>query len=123
MEESEGEFAVRMNTMPKHVVSTTLHEAEWTNSTIMRGDLATEVAKLKQQYANDILIYASGKLTNSLIKLGLVDELKLWIHPVIVGTGKRLFSDGVEPTSWKLATTTTFSSGSVVLDYRAAGHE
>ncbi|MEU2156063.1 dihydrofolate reductase family protein [Streptomyces sp. NPDC019396] len=119
MEASEGEFAVRMNTLPKHVVSTTLRQAEW-NATVVRGDLATEIAKIKGQYAGDILMYASGDLTNSLIELGLVDELKLWIHPVIVGKGKRLFLDGTPGTSWTLAGTTTFGSGTVVLDLRPA---
>lgn len=117
MEDSEGEFAVRMNTLPKHVVSTTLQEAQW-NATVVSGDLATEVAAIKARYTGDILVYASGDLTNSLIELGLVDELKLWIHPVILGKGKRLFPEGVPTTSWTLANTTTFSSGAVVLDLR-----
>ncbi|MFI5688157.1 dihydrofolate reductase family protein [Streptomyces sp. NPDC051636] len=119
MEDSEGEFAVRMNTLPKYVVSTTLQQAEW-NATVVRGDLATEIAKIKDQCTGDILIYASGDLTNALIELGLVDELKLWIHPVIVGKGKRLFPDGTPGTSWTLASTTNFSSGTVVLDLRPA---
>ncbi|MET9886090.1 dihydrofolate reductase family protein [Streptomyces sp. NPDC006430] len=120
MEESEGEGAVRMNTLPKHVVSTTLREAEW-NATVVRGDLATEIPKIKDQYTGDVLIYASGDLQNSLIELGLVDELKLWIHPVVVGKGKRLFPEGIPSTSWTLASTTTFSTGAVVLDLRPAG--
>ncbi|MER7821951.1 dihydrofolate reductase family protein [Streptomyces sp. NPDC096097] len=120
MEESEGEFAVRMNTLPKHVVSTTLQEAAW-NAVVVRGDLATEIAAIKDQYAGDILIYASGELTNSLIELGLVDELKLWIHPVVVGKGKRLFPEGTSGTSWTLAGTTNFSTGTLVLDLRPVG--
>ncbi|HUR07812.1 MAG TPA: dihydrofolate reductase family protein [Nonomuraea sp.] len=121
MEESEGEFAVRMNTIPKYVVSTTLDAAEWNNTTIVRGDLATEIAKLKEQHTGDILIYASGDLINSLIKLGLLDELKLWLHPVIVGSGKRLFPEGLDATSWRLATTAAFSTGTMILDYRPTG--
>jgi dihydrofolate reductase len=120
MEEAEGEFAVRMNTMPKYVVTGTLEEAEWNNSTIVSGDLAEEVAKIKEQHEKDILIYASSQLTNSLVKLGLVDELKLWVHPVVVGTGRRMFPADVDSSTWRLATTTTFSSGTVVLDYRPA---
>ena len=120
MEASEGEFAVRMNTVPKHIVTATLQETEWAGAQILRGDLATEVAELKEQYTKDILVYGSGELTNSLVGLGLVDELKLWIHPVVVGQGKRLFPDGVAASTWKLATTTTFSTGAVVLDYRPA---
>ncbi|MEW2373724.1 dihydrofolate reductase family protein [Streptomyces sp. NPDC006656] len=119
MEGSEGGFAVRMNTLPKHVVSTSLEAATW-NATVVRGDLATEIAKIKDQYSGDVLIYASGDLTNSLIELGLVDELKLWIHPVILGKGKRLFPEGAPGSSWTLAGTTGFATGSVVLDLRPA---
>ncbi|MFC9294534.1 dihydrofolate reductase family protein [Streptomyces sp. NPDC057011] len=119
MEDSEGEFAVRMNALPKHVVSSTLERARW-NATVVRGDLAAEIPAIRERYAGDVLIYASGDLTNSLIELGLVDELKLWIHPVIVGKGKRLFPEGVPRTSWALAGTTTFSTGAVVLDLRPA---
>ncbi|GHE64380.1 dihydrofolate reductase family protein [Streptomyces capitiformicae] len=84
MEDSEGEFAVRMNSLPKHVVSTTVEQSAW-NATVVRGDLATEVGKLKEHYTKDILVYASGELTNVQIALGLVDELKLWVHPVVLG--------------------------------------
>ncbi|MGK5640187.1 dihydrofolate reductase family protein [Streptomyces sp. URMC 126] len=119
MEESEGEFAVRMNALPKHVVSTTLERPAW-NATVVRGDLAAEVGELKTRYAKDLLVYASGELTNALIALGLVDELKLWVHPVIVGRGKRLFPEGAPATTWTLASTTVFDSGALVLDYRPA---
>jgi dihydrofolate reductase len=121
MEESDGDFAVRMNTIPKFVVSTTLETAEWNNTTIVQGDLVTEIVELKERFTGDILLYASGVLVNSLIKLGLLDELKLWLHPVIVGSGKRLFPEGINPTSWRLATTAAFSSGTMILDYRPTG--
>lgn len=120
MEETEGEFAVRMNTIPKYVVTTTLDKADWNNSTIVTGDLAAEVTKIKERYDKDLLIYASAELTNSLIKEGLIDELKLWVHPVIVGEGKRMFPAGVDASIWRLAGTAAFSSGTVVLDYRPA---
>ncbi len=123
MEESDGDFAVRMNTLPKYVVSTTLETAAWTNTTVVRGDLAAEIFELKARYTGDILIYASGILVNSLIELGLLDELKLWLHPVIVGSGKRLFPAGIDSTSWRLATTAAFSSGTMILDYRPTGRE
>lgn len=113
-------FTARMNSLPKYVVSNTLEKAEWNNSTIVTGDLAEEIAKIKSQHDKDILIYGSADLTNSLIKLGLVDELKLWIHPVIVGTGKRFFPEGLDTSTWKLASTTAFSSGAIILDYRPA---
>ncbi|MEU4208428.1 dihydrofolate reductase family protein [Streptomyces sp. NPDC026206] len=116
----EDGFADRMNAMPKHVVSTTLETAEW-NATLVQGDLAKEVAALKERYEQDILIYGSGALIRSLIAEGLVDELKLWVHPVVVGEGKRLFPEGTPTSKWALAGTTTFSSGAIVLDYRPNG--
>ncbi|MFJ1758258.1 dihydrofolate reductase family protein [Kitasatospora sp. NPDC088134] len=119
MEESEGEFAVRMNTLPKYVPSTTLRpeQATW-NATVVSGDLGTEVAALKERHAGTVLVYGSAELTHSLMELGLLDELKLWIHPVVVGQGKRLFPEGAGAATWTLAATTAFGSGTVVLDYR-----
>jgi dihydrofolate reductase len=93
MEESGGEFAKKMNAMPKYVVSTTLTEATWTNTTILRGaDLAAEVARVKDRYQGDILVAGSAALVHSLTELGLVDEYRLMVHPVVIGTGKRLFA-------------------------------
>ncbi len=117
----EHGFADRMNSMPKHVASTTLETAQW-NATVVRGDLAKESAVLKEQYEQDILIYGSAKLVRSLIAQGLVDELKLWIRPVVVGEGRKLFEGG-ETSTWTLADTTVFSSGALVLDYRPAAAE
>jgi len=93
MEESGGHFAKKMNAMPKYVVSTTLTEATWTNTAILRGaDLAAEVARVKDQYQGDILVAGSATLVHSLTELGLVDEYRLMVHPVVLGTGKRLFA-------------------------------
>ena len=93
MEESGGDFAKKMNAMPKYVVSTTLTEATWTNTTILRGaDLAAEVARVKDKYQGDILVAGSATLVHSLTELGLVDEYRLMVHPVVLGTGKRLFT-------------------------------
>ncbi|MFE9481313.1 dihydrofolate reductase family protein [Streptomyces spororaveus] len=117
MEESEGEFAVRMNSLPKHVVSTTLERADW-NAEVVSGELAIEIREIRDRYTGDVLLYGSGELQSSLVRLGLVDELKLWIHPVVVGRGKRLFPETAPSTSWTLAGTTTFSSGAVLLDLR-----
>ncbi|MFD0276915.1 dihydrofolate reductase family protein [Kitasatospora sp. NPDC127111] len=124
MEESEGEFAVRMNTLPKYVPSTTLRQeqAAW-NATVMTGDLISEIPVLKERHDNNILVYGSGELTRSLIELELLDELKLWIHPIVVGKGKRLFPEGSSSGSWALATTTTFGSGAVVLGYHKADNK
>ncbi|WP_441248390.1 dihydrofolate reductase family protein [Kitasatospora sp. McL0602] len=117
MEDSEGDFAVRMNSLPKHVASTTLERTTW-NASVLRGDLAAEVTALKARYTRDILVYGSGNLLTSLFGLGLVDELKLWVHPVVVGTGKRLFPADGPSGAWTLAATTAFGTGAVVLDYR-----
>ncbi|NAS25763.1 dihydrofolate reductase [Herbidospora sp. NEAU-GS84] len=112
--------AAEMNGLPKYVASTTLRDPEW-NATVIEGDVAEEVAKLRAEEGGDLLIYGSIELLNYLIGHRLVDELKLFLHPVVVGTGKRLFAEGVESTKWKLAGTATFSSGAIVLDYRPAG--
>ncbi len=97
MEESGGDFAKKMNAMPKYVVSTTLTEATWTNTTILRGaDLAAEVSRVKDQHEGDILVAGSAALVHSLTELGLVDEYRLMVHPVVLGAGKRLFT-GVGP--------------------------
>jgi dihydrofolate reductase len=95
MEETEGEFAVKMNTMPKYVVSTTLSDddAAWQNSTVIRGDVPGAVAKLKDEVDGDILIQGSGQLLQTLLDEGLVDELHLMVFPIIVGEGKHLFGD------------------------------
>ncbi len=109
MEETAGEFGKRMNSMPKVVVSTTLTEATWNNTTIISGDVAGEVAKLKGRYAGDVLVPASATLVDTLREHGLVDEYRLMVHPVVLGSGKRLFKDGAAGTILEL------------VDYRKAG--
>jgi dihydrofolate reductase len=122
MEEVEGDFAVRMNAMPKHVASTTLSEPlEWNNSSLIKGDVAEEVAKLKQQEGQDILIYGSAALMRTLMEHELIDDFRLWVHPVVLGEGKRLFPEGIEKTDLKLLDTMTFDSGVVVLALGPAG--
>jgi dihydrofolate reductase len=113
-------FAEKMNSMPKYVVSATLEEAEWNNSTVIKGDVAEEVAKLKQQHAGDILIAGSARLVNSLKDLGLVDEYRLMVFPVVLGSGKRLFEEGSEPTTLKLVDSQTVGEGIVILTYQRA---
>ncbi len=85
------QFGDKMNSMPKYVVSTTLEQADWENSTILRGDLAQEIAELKERYEGDILIAGSATLAQSLTTLGLIDEYRLMVFPVTLGGGKRLF--------------------------------
>lgn len=90
-------WADRLNTLPKYVVSTTLATPRWTNATVLRGDLATDVAGVKEAHEGEILVYASYRLVRSLLDLGLVDELRLVVFPVLLGGGVRLFGDTVEP--------------------------
>jgi dihydrofolate reductase len=112
-------FADFMNNAPKYVVSTTLDEVEWQNSTLLDGDLAEEVTKLKQQPGKDITISGSATLVRSLLRAGLLDELRLMIHPVVVGNGRRLFEDG-DQNSFELADSKTFKTGVVYATYRPA---
>lgn len=119
----ETGFADRMNSLPKYVVSTSLETAEWNNSTIIDGDIAEEVAELKQESGQDILVNGSGELVDLLVEKNLVDEYRLMVHPVIQGIGKRLFEGASEPTTMNLVQTEMFSSGVVVLTYEPATEE
>jgi dihydrofolate reductase len=121
MEETDGEFAVRMNSLPKFVASRTLKEPLPWNGALLRGDLAEEVAKLKKQPGQDILIYGSGELVNELHPHGLIDEYRLMVFPVTLGIGKRLFGDRVGKRDLNLSDATTTSSGVAVLTYQAGG--
>ena len=103
MEEATGDFGKKMNAMPKYVVSKTLQSAEWNNTTVLRGDLADEVAPLKEQYAGDILVAGSAQLVQSLLAADLVDELHLMVFPVFLGRGKRLFADETDSQRFTLA--------------------
>ena len=113
----EQGFADRMNSLPKYVVTDSPGELSWTNSQRIAGaELAARLADFKAQPGQDILIYGSGKLVRSLMAQGLLDVLRLWVHPVVVGVGKRLFADG-ETATLTLLDTERFSSGTVVLSY------
>ena len=116
----ESDYAARMNSIPKLVASTTLRgPLEW-NASLIEGDVAEEVAKLKQQPGRDILMYGSPTLMRTLAKHDLIDEYLVWVHPVVLGSGKRLFSEGFEKTTLKLVDTEPLSSGVVILTYRPA---
>ncbi|WP_203980760.1 dihydrofolate reductase family protein, partial [Planotetraspora silvatica] len=95
-------FADRMNGMPKYVVSTTLGEPGWSNSTVIRGDIAEEVVELKRRSDGDILVNGSGQLVRTLAEHGLVDEYRLMVYPVVLGAGKRLFGDTSHAASLRL---------------------
>ena len=118
--EGTGEFGERMNSMAKYVVSTTLEQANWTNSTIIREDVANEVARLKEQPGENILIAGSADLVRSLMRDDLIDEYRLMIHPVVAGQGKRLFADTSDLTSLRLVDSRTFPTGVIVLTYHRA---
>jgi dihydrofolate reductase len=121
MEETEGEFAVRMNSLPKFVASTTLKEPlEW-NGTLIKGDLAKEVAELKDQPGQDILIYGSSEVFNTLRQNSLIDEYRLMVFPIALGSGKPLFKEGDAKTDLTLTDTRTTDTGVVMLTYRPAG--
>ena len=114
--DKEG-FADRMNSLPKFVVSKTLKEVEWNNSRLIKGNVADEVATLKQQRGQDILVTGSGELVRTLMHHDLIDEYRIMVHPVVLGGGKRLFRDGTEKKVLRLKETRTFSSGVVLLCY------
>ena len=95
-------FAERINSLPKYVVSSTLQRADWTNSTILRGNVVDEITRLKQQPGRDILLAGSAQLVQTLAQQQLVDEYRLMVFPVVVGSGKHLFSEGLPTTSMKI---------------------
>jgi dihydrofolate reductase len=101
----EAGFAEKMNSMPKFVVSTTLENAEWSNTAIIRGDVAAEVAELKARFDGDVLVAGSAQLVRTLLEHDLVDELRLMVFPVVLGAGKRLFRDGADSSAFRLAET------------------
>src|SRR5215469_7500757 len=103
MEEATGEYGKKMNAMPKAVVSTTLTEAAWNNTTIISGNVAEEVSSLKRRYDGDVLVAGSATLVRSLADYSLVDEYRLMVHPVVLGHGKRLFGDGFPLADLELA--------------------
>lgn len=122
-EEAEEEFATTMNRMTKYVASETLDEVEWQNSTLIKGDIAEEVAKLKQQSGKNIQVMGSGDLVQTLMQHDLVDEYQLMIHPVVLGSGKRLFRDASAPTALRLVDTKTTTTGVIILTYQPEDKE
>ena len=115
--EGTGDYGERMNRLPKYVASTTLDTAEW-NASIMKGSVPETVAELKQQSGQDILVFGSGQLVHTLMQSHLIDEYRLMVHPIILGSGKRLFSEGSGQQTLRLVETKPFNSGVVVLTYQ-----
>ncbi len=116
MTDEQG-FADRFNGLPKYVVSTTLQNPEWNNSHVIRGNLAGELGKLKREPGQDIVIHGSGKLANSLMAEGLIDEYRLLVHPVVVGKGQRLFEDGTSLAALDLVDSRPLGNGVILLTY------
>lgn len=116
----EGAFADRMNTMPKVVVSNTLTDPTWNNTTVLSGDIAAGVTALKEQEGGPILVAGSGTLVHLLLDNDLVDELRLMVFPVTIGPGLRVFPDTLRKATWTPGDTVTFPSGVRVDTYRRA---
>jgi dihydrofolate reductase len=117
---TEGEFAERMNSYPKYVASRSLSEPlEWNNSHLLDGDVADGVRKLKEESGRDILMYSSVALMRALMEQDLVDRFLIWVHPLVLGEGARLFADSPR-AELELADTRTLPNGLTVLDYRLA---
>ena len=116
----EGEFADLFNNMPKYVVSSTLRDPEWNNSTVLDGDVVEEVSKLKQESDGNLVVHGSGQLVQTLLENGLVDELRLMVFPVVLGSGKRLFGETSDKTPLRLTDSKTVGEGVTIQVYEAA---
>jgi dihydrofolate reductase len=114
---ASGEWADRLNSLPKYVVSSTLPEPKWTNSTVLRGDVVSEVTRLKQELEGDIVVLASYLLGRTLIEHDLVDELRLFVFPVVLGAGERLFGETSDKKPMRLIGTRTLGGGLAFLTY------
>jgi dihydrofolate reductase len=113
-------FTGMFNDAPKYVVSRTLDRADWANTTILRGAGADEVAPVTDRHS-EVHVVGSGALMQSLLANGLVDRLNIWIFPVLLGTGKRLFGDGIAPTAMRMVESRALASGAIVVTYERAG--
>jgi dihydrofolate reductase len=116
----EGEFADKFNNMPKYVVSSTLQAPEWSNSTVLRGDLVEEVMRLRDDLDGDIVVHGSARLAQGLLEAGLVDELRLMVYPVVLGKGKRLFGETSGPRPLRLTDSRIVGDGIAILVYQPA---
>jgi dihydrofolate reductase len=112
-----GEWADRLNSLPKYVVSSTLVDPAWTNSTVLKGEVVSEVSKLKQELDGEIVVYASRQLVRTLVEHDLVDELRLMVYPVVLGAGERLLGETSDKKSVRLLDTRTVGDGLAYLAY------
>ena len=115
-----GEWADRLNSLPKFVVSSTLEDPKWTNVTVLKGDVVYEVTRLKRDIDGDIVVYASYQLGRTLIEHDLVDEIRLFVFPIVVGAGERLFGETSDSKPMRLVHTRTVGDGLVFLTYQPA---
>jgi dihydrofolate reductase len=113
-------FADKFNSMPKYVVSSTLEDPEWNNSSVLKGDVVEEVSRLKQEQDGDIVVHGSPLLVQTLLEHDLVDELRLMVFPVVLGSGKRLFGETSDKKSLRLTDTKVVGDGVAILTYQPA---
>lgn len=119
--EKEGQIAEKFNNTAKYVVSHNNIGLAWNNSTLVTGDVPAELKKLKKQDGNDLWVYGSGNLIQTLLKNELVDKMYMWIHPVTFGTGKKLLENGILPKAWELTDSKVTSTGVILACYEPAG--
>jgi dihydrofolate reductase len=115
-----GEWADRLNSLPKYVVSSTVIDPHWNNSMVLTGDVVSEISKLKQELDGDIVVYASGQLVGTLMEHDLVDELRLMIYPVVLGAGERLFRPPTDEKPMRLVDARTVGDGLAYVTYELA---
>jgi dihydrofolate reductase len=115
----DGEFADKFNSMPKYVVSSTLKEPEWNNSSVLEGDLPAAVAKLREEHDGDVVVHGSARLVQALVEHDLVDELRLMVFPIVLGTGKRLFGETSDKRRFRLVDSKMVGDGIAILVYGA----
>jgi dihydrofolate reductase len=116
----EGEFADKFNQMPKYVVSTTLSDPEWTNTTVITGDVPAEVARIRDEIDGDVVVHGSASLVQTLLENDLVDELRLMVFPVVLGDGKRLFGETSDKKGLELTDSNVVGDGVSILVYQPA---
>ena len=118
----DGEFADKFNNMPKHVVSRTLNDPEWTNSSVIEGDLGEAVEGLRSKYDGDVVVHGSVQLVQELLERDLVDELRLMVFPVVLGSGKRLFGETSDKKSLRLTESKTVGDGVEILVFQPSSN-
>lgn len=117
---ADDPFAVKLNAVPKYIASRTLEKVDWNNSALIEGDLAKAIERIKAEH-DEVHTFGSSDLVQSLLRHRLIDRLTMFVYPVVLGTGKRLFQEGEPPTAFKLTESRAFSDGAVLISYEPAG--